>query len=116
MRVTLILILILALPLGAYAEVYDVAKGVFFSLVIADTGLTLGLLENEAYMEANPLWRPIIDNHGLVLALDFGILIATNFVLDKIRGWRKWVAYVALTTLIVIQASVVHNNWRLANE
>ena len=115
-KAVLVVLLILALSVCASAddELFKGLKGVFYGLYIADTGVTFGLLQNEAYVESNPLWRPFIYKHGLVLAMDFGILIGTNYLLDKLHGWKKWLAYVAVTGLIVVWADTVHHNWKLA--
>ena len=113
MKRILTCLLLLALPALAVADTYDYMKKAYFTLVVLDTGSTLSLLQSDGYVEANPLWKPIIHRPGIVLAADWGLLIFSNWAFDKLHKWSKPVSYVALAACVLIQAYVVTHNFGL---
>jgi hypothetical protein len=94
---------------------FDLMKKSYFTLYILDTGFTLGLMQNPCIIECNPIWKPIIHNEGLVMALDFGILIGANYLFNRIHRWNKPVSYIFLGLAIFAQAYCVRENWRCLN-
>jgi hypothetical protein len=93
---------------------FDLLKGVFYSSYVLDTGLTFGLMQcPDLFVETNPFWQPVIHNPGLTLAIDYGVLICSNMLLDKLYDWNKPVSYAVVVVLVITEVLVVKNQWEL---
>jgi len=95
---------------------FDLMKSTYFTLHLLDTGLTFALEQNPCIIECNPIWKPVIDKPGLVMALDFGILIGANYLFDRIHRWNKPVSYIVLGLCVLVQGWVVRDQWRLLEQ
>lgn len=95
---------------------FRMLKQAYYNLYIMDTGLTLSLMEKGGYVELNPFWRPFISQPQLVMVIDMGVMIGTNYLFNELHKWNKPLSYITMGILIATQAYVVQNQWRLAWE
>lgn len=92
---------------------FDALKFSYCAGVLADGAITHYAIDSGIAKEGNPLASLYIEKQSLSLAINLGVMIFTNYILDELHRKNKLIAYVIVIGAVLFKGYLVYHNWKM---